>query len=205
MSRRLCWANFSLQKESFLVLSNSKKNLPWDLLKQNVVGKCVFQVFGRFFWWQSFFDTKLTLGGSVVISLQFVWSFFKTSPAGSSNRLLGVQKNSSRIGFLETFMVSYQFSDLSKKLLEFRPKNWALLSSLPYKSLEEHFDDNFFFQESNSFFSEFDQKIFWLSTVLLKLHFALPDEEFMEWNVFLEEYKFSNVLRFRSISVPKVL
>ena len=31
-----------------------------------------------------FFDKNLTLGCSVVISLQILWSFFKTSPAGSS-------------------------------------------------------------------------------------------------------------------------
>ena len=50
--------------------------------------KCGRQMCFRSVWkvflMTKFFDTKLTLGGSVVISLQTLWSFFKTSPAGSS-------------------------------------------------------------------------------------------------------------------------
>ena len=133
---------------------------------------------------------------SVVVSPEIYWSFFNFFQHDFQSRFPGVEKNYSRMKFLETSIVSYWLSELSKTFLEFRPKIWALLSMLHYKFHEELFDDNVFQGITNLFcISSVWLKLLLtfygnLSAGLPKLHFAFTWIKTLRY----EKFSFRNII-----------
>ena len=110
------------------------------------------------------------------------------------------RRNCLRLEFFDHFVFCI-FSNFELKCLDFAPEIKKSLSTLISNSLEEKFDYHFF-QESIILLSNVG---LWpkfrvtihieFSLVLLKLHFALIDKNFIEWNSFSMKYIFANVLR----------
>ena len=117
--------------------------------------------------------------------------------------LLDPRTNCLGLEFFDLFVFCI-FSNFELKCLDIVPEIKKSLSTLISNSLEEKFDYHFF-QESIILLSNVG---LWpkfrvtihieFSLVLLKLHFALIDKNFIEWNSFSMKYTFANVLRFWS-------
>ena len=117
--------------------------------------------------------------------------------------LLDPRTNCLRLEFFDHFVFCI-FSNFELKCLDFAPEIKKSLSTLLSNCLEEQFDYHFFqgsiiFLFNVGLWPKFRVTIHIdFSLVLIKLHVALIDKNFNEWNSFSMKYTFANVLRFWS-------
>ena len=107
------------------------------------------------------------------------------------------------------FFVFYIFSNFELKCLDFAHEIMTSLSTLLPNSHGEIIYEPFFKKGLILFFFGLWPEFVLtshndLSAGLPKLHFALPEEDFMEWNFFLKVYTFSKLFWFGSNVFQKV-